>query len=114
MQDTLDQICKFHNIKREEIKKETDAFKSEKRFKVSDINYALQIMVVCELWLNHQPYEPDIKTGVITSYELNSEIEFPIRICDLTQNTHIGFTIYDMSRPFEQGPLASTIIDVFD
>ena len=75
--------------------------KEEKRFKVHDINYSLQIMVVCELWLNHQPFEPDMKTGVMTSYELNKQIEFPIRICDLTQNTHIGFTVYDLSRPYD-------------
>ena len=55
-----------------------------------------------------------MKTGVMTSYELNKQIEFPVRICDLTQNTHIGFTVYDMSRPYNMGPLASTMIDVFD
>ena len=36
--DTLDQICKFHNIKREEIK---NNFESDKRYKVQDININL-------------------------------------------------------------------------
>jgi len=56
-------------------------------------------MVVVELWLNHQHYEPKMQTGVLSSYELNTEIEFPIRICDLTPNTHVGITLYDLSRP---------------
>ena len=71
-------------------------------------------MIVCELWLNHQIYEPKIQTGIITNYELSQSIEFPIRICDLTPNSHIGITIYDLSKPSTSGPLASTIIDVFD
>jgi len=41
-----------HNIQREEIKKEWDTYREEKRYKVNDINYSLQIMIVCELWLN--------------------------------------------------------------
>jgi hypothetical protein len=32
----------------------------------------------------------------------------------LTPNTHIGITIYDLSKPSSYGPLASTLIDVFD
>jgi len=55
-------------------------------------------MVVAELWMNHSAFEPVMKTGVITSYELNAEIEFPVRICDLTPNTHVGLTIYNMSK----------------
>ena len=51
---------------------------------------------------------------MLSSYELSQKIEFPIRICDLTPNTHIGFTIYDLSRSSAMGPLASTMIDVFD
>lgn len=39
-----------------------------------------------------------MQTGVLTSYELDTEIEFPIRICDLTPNTHVGITIYDLSK----------------
>lgn len=113
-QDTLDQICMIHNIQRDEIRKEWESYREEKRYKVNDINYSLQIMVVCELFLNNQPYEPDMKTGVISRYDLNQSIEFPIRICDLTPNTHISFTIYDLSRPQEKGPLAYTTIDLFD
>jgi septum formation topological specificity factor MinE len=41
--DTLDQICKFHNISREEIKND---FEMDKRYKVQDINYNFQIMIV--------------------------------------------------------------------
>ena len=41
MQDTLDQICKFHNITREEIKKDSESYKEDKRFKINDINYSL-------------------------------------------------------------------------
>ena len=55
-------------------------------------------MVVVELWLNHQLYEPKMQTGVLSSFELDTEIEFPIRVCDLTPNTHIGITIYDLSK----------------
>ena len=71
-------------------------------------------MVVVELWLNHQLYEPKMQTGVLSSCELNFEIEFPIRVCELTPNTHVGITIYDLSRPQEDGPLASTMVDIFD
>lgn len=71
-------------------------------------------MVVAELYLNHQMYEPPISTGVLSNYKLNQYIEFPIRYCDLTPNTHVALTIYDMSRLEEQAPLASTVIDVFD
>jgi hypothetical protein len=55
-----------------------------------------------------------MQTGVLSSFQLNTEIEFPIRVCDLTPNTHVGITIYDLSRPQEEGPLASTMIDIFD
>lgn len=41
-------------------------------------------------------------------------IEFPIRICDLTPNTHVAITVYDLSRLSEEGPLASTVLDIFD
>ena len=70
-----------------------------KRYKVSDISINLQIMVLVELWLNHQLFEPKMQTGVLSSFELDTEVEFPIRICDLTPNTHIGITVYDLSRP---------------
>jgi hypothetical protein len=81
---------------------------------VQDINYNFQIMIVIELWLNHQKYEPDMQTGVMTNYELNHEVEFPIRICDLTPNTHVGISIYDMSKQHEESLLASTVLDIFD
>ena len=81
---------------------------------MQDISINLQIMVVVELWLNHQLFEPKMQTGVLCSYELDTDVEFPIRICDLTPNTHIGITLYDLSRPQADGPLASTMIDVFD
>jgi len=55
-----------------------------------------------------------MQTGLLSTLELNQEITFPIRICDLTPNTHVGITIYDMSREHSRGPLASTVIDVFD
>lgn len=55
-----------------------------------------------------------MQTGVITNYELNKEIEFPIRICDLTPNTHVGIIIYDMSKQREDSLLASTVLDIFD
>ena len=51
---------------------------------------------------------------MLSNFDLNEEITFPIRICDLTPNTHIGITIYDMSREESKGPLASTMIDIFD
>ena len=54
-------------------------------------------MIVVELWLNHQAFEPKMKTGVISGFDLDTEIEFPLRICDLTPNTHVGITIYDLS-----------------
>lgn len=107
----MDQICKFHNIKREEIKND---FALNKRHKVQDISFHLQIVVVAELWLNHQPFEPKMQTGVISSYEIDTEFEFPIRICDLTPNAHIGITIYDLSKQQSEGPLACTMIDLFD
>lgn len=71
-------------------------------------------MVVAELWLNHEAYEPKMQTGVLSTFEIDTEIEFPIRICDLTPNTHVGITIYDLSRKQSEGPLASTMIDIFD
>ena len=89
-------------------------YEKEKRFKIKDIQLNLRIVIVCELWLNHQQLHPDIKTGTITDYELNQSIEFPIRVCDLTPNTHVGITIYDLYRESKEGPLASTFIDVFD
>jgi hypothetical protein len=55
-------------------------------------------MIVVELWLNHQLFEPKMQTGVISNYEIAHEIEFPLRICDLTPNTHVGITLYDLSR----------------
>jgi hypothetical protein len=55
-----------------------------------------------------------MKSGVLSNYDLNQEFEFPLRICDLTPNTHVGITIYDMSRSKDLGPLASTVIDIFD
>lgn len=109
--DTLDQICKFHNINRDEIKND---FAQDKRYKVQDIGINLQVMVVAELWLNHQLFEPKMQTGVLSSYDLDHEIEFPIRVCDLTPNTHVGITIYDLSKSASEGPMASTMIDVFD
>ena len=54
-------------------------------------------MIVVELWLNHQPYLPKMQTGVLESMDFDFEMEFPIRICDLTPNTHVGITIYDLS-----------------
>ena len=71
-------------------------------------------MVIVELWLNHQLFEPKMQTGVISNYEIASEIEFPIRICDLTPNTHVGITVYDLSQNESTVPLASTMIDIFD
>ena len=71
-------------------------------------------MVVAELWLNHQCYEPKMQTGVLSSFELDTEIEFPIRVCDLTPNTHVGITVYDLGRPQSDGPLACTMVDLFD
>ena len=109
--DTLDQICKFHNIQRKEIE---NNFAEDKRYKVQDLDYNIEVMVVAELWLNHQKYEPDIQTGVLTSYELAQTIDFPICIKDLTQNTHVGITIYDMAKPFKDSLLASTVLDIFD
>jgi hypothetical protein len=55
-----------------------------------------------------------MKSGVISSFCINKQIEFPLRICDLTPNTHVAITIYDMYREQAKGPLASTVIDVFD
>ena len=55
-----------------------------------------------------------MQTGVVTNYELNHEVEFPIRICDLTPNTHVGIIIYDMSKQHKESLLASTVIDIFD
>ena len=55
-----------------------------------------------------------MKLGLISSYCLNKQIEFPIRICDLTPNTHVAISIYDMYREQSKGPLASSVIDVFD
>ena len=71
-------------------------------------------MIVVELWLNHQLFEPKMQTGVLSNYELAQDIEFPIRICDLTPNTHVGITIYDLSKLKSEGPLASTMLDIFD
>ena len=71
-------------------------------------------MIVVELWLNHQPYLPKMQTGVLESMDFDFEMEFPIRICDLTPNTHVGITIYDLSVQQSEGPLASTMIDIFD
>ena len=55
-----------------------------------------------------------MRTGVLSNIEFNQEIEFPIRICDLTPNTHVGITIYDLYRTIPKGPLASTVINIFD
>ena len=65
----------------------------ERRHRVTDSPVSFQIMVVAELYLNHQLYEPAVTTSQL--------IEFPIRICDLTPNTHVALTFYDMSR-FEE------------
>jgi hypothetical protein len=110
-QDTLDQICELHNIRRESINAE---FAKDKRYKVQSSSYSIQIMVVCGLYLNHQLQEPRVQTGLISSYKIDQEFEFPLRICDLTPNTHLGFSIYDLGKPMEESLLASTSIDVFD
>lgn len=55
-----------------------------------------------------------MQTGVLTSYELNQVIEFPIRVCDLTPNTHVGIKIYDLSKKKSESLLASTMVDIFD
>lgn len=81
---------------------------------MQDIDYNIEIMIVVELWLNHQHYQPEIKTGVLTSFELMQDIDFPIRIKDLTQNTHVGMTIYNMAKPFKDSLIASTVLDIFD
>lgn len=41
-------------------------------------------------------------------------VEFPIQVCDLTPNTHVAITIYDLGRLSSEAPLASTVIDIFD
>jgi len=71
-------------------------------------------MVVCELYQNHRLFEPKMQTGLLSSFELAKEFEFPIRICDLTPNTHVGISIYDLSKPRDQSLLACTALDIFD
>ncbi len=71
-------------------------------------------MIVIELWLNHQKYETDMQPGFMYDYELNHAVEFLIRLCDLTPNTHVGISIYDMSKQHEESLLASTVLDIFD
>ena len=70
----------------------------ERRHRVADSPVSFQIMVVAELYLNHQLYEPAATTSVLSTYQLSQFIEFPIRVCDLTPNTHVALTFYDMSR----------------
>jgi len=66
--DTINNICKFHNIKRDDIKKN---YEKDSRYKVSELcNSNITIMIVAELWLNHQKLEPDIKTATIHNLEL--------------------------------------------
>ena len=55
-----------------------------------------------------------MQSGLLTTLDLNMDIEFPLRICDLCPNTHVAITIYDLSKSIEQGLLGSTIIDIFD
>ena len=55
-----------------------------------------------------------MNTGVIKSYWLDKTIEFPLRVCDLTPNTHLGFTLYDLSQPIGKSLIGSTMLDVFD
>lgn len=55
---------------REEIKNEVGQYTSDKRYRTKDITYCLKVMCVVEVWLNHQIYEPKMKTGVVTTYEI--------------------------------------------
>ena len=55
-----------------------------------------------------------MQSGLLTTLDLNMDIEFPLRICDLCPNTHVAITIYDLSKSMGEGLLGSTIIDVFD
>ena len=55
-----------------------------------------------------------MQTSVLSNYELAQVVEFPVRICDLTQNTHITITLYDLNKPFNLGPLGSSVIDIFN
>lgn len=55
-----------------------------------------------------------MQSGLLTTLDLNMDMEFPLRICDLCPNTHVAITIWDLSKTMEQGLLGSTIIDIFD
>lgn len=45
---------------------------------------------------------------------MDHEIEFPIKVSDLTDQTHIGISIYDMKKTLNDGLLVCTSIDIFD
>jgi len=57
--------------------------------------------------------EPKIFTGVKYSYELDDQIELPLKVCDLAPLSSLAISIYNIDR-IEQEPIASTVIDLFD
>lgn len=67
-----------------------------------------------ELSLNNQVFSPKLYTFIRNSYEISEKIIFPLRYCDLAPVSTIGFSIYDMKRPFSESLIGSTTIDLFD
>ena len=136
-EDTLGQICKFHNIpKRDALKKLESSVMSPQKFakkqvssriNAADIpaieqlsaqekplNIFFQYFIIIELSLNSKVFEPTFYSGIHNTFEVGEKIIFPIRYCDLATVSLIGITIYDMKKPYAESLLAGTTIDIFD
>ena len=53
-------------------------------------------------------------TSVQSAFEIGEKIVFPIRYCDLATVTFLGFTIYDMKKPYNESCVGGTTVDLFD
>lgn len=70
--------------------------------------------MIAEVSINNQTFDPKLYTKILSSYEINERIIFPIRYKDLGPISKIGITIYDMKRKYEDSAIAGTTIDLFD
>lgn len=71
------------------------------------------MQITVDVVQNGRVITPKIYTGVKFCYELEEEVKLPIKICDLAPLTSLAITIYNMDS-FDEEPIASTVIDVFD
>ena len=75
--------------------------------------FAFQIYIEIEILQNGEVLDHKLLTGVKFSYELEETLEVPLKICELAPMSSLAISIYNMDA-IEQGPVASTVINLFD